>query len=64
MRHYLILPKNNKADFRLMLGILRLENLSCLEKLCVYLSFIVWVMKWIYLHICWRNMTHKRYIQT
>ena len=40
MIHYLVLPKNNKTNCWLLLEILRLENLACLERVCICLSFI------------------------
>ena len=51
MRKYQIILNNNKVNFWLLLGILRLDKLECLEKVCIYLYFIVCVMKWIYLYI-------------
>ena len=64
MRQYHILVKKNKVNCWILFGILRLENLECLKKVCICLCFLVCVMLRIYLHICWRTRWWMRYIQT
>ena len=64
MRQYHILLKFNKVNCLLFLGILRLENLACLEKVCIYVCFIVCVMLRIYLQMCPSNRWRKREIWT
>ena len=57
MRQYHILQKNNKVNCCLLLGILMLENLVCLERVCICLYFIVVVILRMNLQICCINMS-------
>ena len=58
------LPEKEEGELLTIMGILRLENLACLENLCICLCFIVCVILRIDLHICWRNRWCKREIRT
>ena len=51
MIHDLILPKKNKVNFWLLLGILRLDNIAYLEKVYNCLSFIVFFKECIYRYV-------------
>ena len=64
MIHYLVLLKNNKMNCLLLLGILRLEKLVRLTKVCICMSFIFFVMKWIFIQIRWRFRCRKSDIRT
>ena len=58
------LPKKNKVNCWLFMGILRLDNLACLLKLFICICFIVCVVIRIDIHIWQKTRWWKRDIRT
>ena len=64
MSQYQTFPKNKKLNCWLLMGILMLDNLSCLKEVCISLCFIVCVILRWYQCICWSKICRKRNIST
>ena len=60
MRQYPILLKKNTVNCLLFLGILRLDNLACLENVCIFFFYCLCYVKDVYTYMSEDQVSEER----